>query len=189
MAILILRNLFISFLNAEIRSNIFIRKWEISMFYLALFGLFLFAGRIGETVRVRDGGGVKGGGGGGDRLGGVPAHQLGGGQRWGRFRGAHSRAGGWILLLQGVSLFSLIYIFFGYQSTIFKDVVTTYKRWFPVCRWSRSIRFSLRQDEAWRSEPFLEEIFVFLYVTAIGSKLSVKALRTGWCILYSFLRV
>ena len=110
MAILILRNLFISFLNAEIRSNIFIRKWEISMFYLALFGLFLFAGRIGETVRVRDGGGVKGGGGGGDRLGGVPAHQLGGGQRWGRFRGAHSRAGGWILLLQGVSLFSLIYI-------------------------------------------------------------------------------
>ena len=78
---------------------------------------------------------------------------------------------------------------FGYRSTIFKDVVTTYKRWFPVCRWSRSIRFSLRQDEAWRSEPFLEEIFVFLYVTAIGSKLSVKALRTGWCILYSFLRV
>ena len=51
------------------------------MFYLALFGLFLFAGRIGETVRVRDGGGVKGGGGGGDRLGGVPAHQLRGGQR------------------------------------------------------------------------------------------------------------
>jgi len=46
---------------------------------LALFGLFLFAGRIGETVRVRDGGGVKGGGGGGDRLGGVPAHQLRGG--------------------------------------------------------------------------------------------------------------
>ena len=184
MAILILRNLFISFLNAEIRSNILIRKREISMFYLALFGLFLFAGRIGETVRVRDGGGVKGGGGGGDRLGGVPAHQLGGvpthqlggGQRWGRFRGAHSRAGGWILLLQGVSLFSLIYIFFGYRSTIFIDVVTTYKRWFPVCRWSRSIRFSLRQDEAWRSEPFLEEIFVFLYVIAIGSKLSAFSL-------------
>ena len=81
------------------------------MFYLALFGLFLFAGRIGETVRVRDGGGVKGGGGGGDRLGSVPAHQLRGGQRWGRFLGAHSRAGDWSLLLQGVYLF-LTFTFF-----------------------------------------------------------------------------